>query len=634
MFPRAANTPLRLADLLIRAGAIYSMAQDRKVYRAIAIRDEWIVAVSEDPHGLDSVISAGTHVVDAPQLTILPAFEDTHNHFILAAQNSCLVPVDRAHTLAECIDLIRQRAAQTPPGEWIRTSDAWHEVNLAEKRLPTAPELDEATREHPVVVRRGGHVAVANSLALKLGGITRDTPDPQGGTIVRFPDSTPTGVLIEAPAHAPITRLVPALTFEQMVEGLRQACQEYNSYGLGTVRDPMVTRDQVPIYQTLWERGELTIRSRLMLSPTTGRGTMADKMEGIEGFGVRGGFGDDLLKLWGLKFGLDGGAEGGALDQPYVNNPGYRGHLLWSPDDLHTLTNFAVRRGWRIGTHAIGDRAVRTLLDVYEQVIKENPGLKPGTLVIEHGFLADAEQRARDIRLGVSVTVQHPLLYTLGSVLVEGWGKERTREIMPVRAWLEEGASHSARLLGLVGRQGESPHGHDRGSEACHGGFPVSLLPEVPLLFHRQAARREEFSHMLSHRRRTFDAKPQWLANGIEHGSYVAYGGPPSCFDEVGIEVVECDDTATGGARDLTQSAFDGLPVQVHRHTIPKEECRFVRIEACIHKLLEPVLRHEISRHERDPSRVQAGLFQHLAFCLLSLRDIDLETVDSFRHPV
>src|SRR6266568_1860685 len=444
MFPRAADTPLRLADLVIRAGAIYSMAQDRKVYRAIAIRDEWIVAVSEDPHGLDGVISAGTHVVDAPQLTILPAFEDTHNHFILAAQNSCLVPVDRAHTMAEFIDLIRQRAAQTPPGEWIRTSDAWHEVNLAEKRLPTAPELDEATREHPVIVRRGGHVAVASSLALKLGGITRDTPDPQGGTIVRFPDSTPTGVLIEAPAHAPVTRLVPALTFEQMVEGLRQACQEYNSYGLGAVRDPMVTRDQVPIYQALWEQGELTIRSRLMLSPTTGRGTMADSLEGIEGFSVRSGFGDDLLKLWGLKFGLDGGAEGGALDQPYLNNPGYRGHLLWSPDDLLKLTNFAARRGWRIGTHAIGDRAVRTLLDVSEQVIEENPGLKPGTLVIEHGFLADAEQRARAIRLGVSVTVQHPLLYTLGSVLVEGWGKERTREIMPVRAWLEEGASVSA----------------------------------------------------------------------------------------------------------------------------------------------------------------------------------------------
>src|SRR6266705_2115666 len=186
MFPRAADTPLRLADLVIRAGAIYSMAEDRKVYRSIAIRDEWIVAVSEDSHGLDGLITAGTLVVDDPGLTVIPAFDDTHNHLILAAQNMGLVPVDRAHTLAEFIDLIRQRAVQTPPGAWIQTSAAWHEVNLAEGRLPTAPELDEATQDHPVVARRGGHVAIANSRTLTLGGITRETPDPQGGTIVRF----------------------------------------------------------------------------------------------------------------------------------------------------------------------------------------------------------------------------------------------------------------------------------------------------------------------------------------------------------------------------------------------------------------------------------------------------------------
>jgi predicted amidohydrolase YtcJ len=432
----------RLADLLIRAGAIYSMAQDRAVYQAIAIRDEWIVAVSQGSHGLDGLIGADTRVLDAPDLTILPAFEDTHNHLMLAAQNMSLVPVDRAHTLAEFIDLLRQRAAQTPPGTWIQTSAAWHEVNLAEGCLPTAPDLDEATREHPVLVRRGGHVVVANSLALTLGGITRETPDPPGGTIIRFPDGTPTGVLIEPPAYAPVVALVPAMTPEQMVEGLRLACREYNAYGIGAVRDPWVAREQVPVYQALWERGELTVRSRLMLAPMAA--TLAERMAIIEGFGVRSGFGDDLLKLWGLKFGLDGGAEGGALDEPYVNNPGYRGHLLWNPDDLLTIINFAVRRGWKVGTHAIGDRAVRTLLDVYDQVIKENPGLGPGTLVLEHGFLADAGQRARAIRLGIPVTIQHPLLYTLGSVLLDGWGEQRTREIMPVRAWLEEGASLSA----------------------------------------------------------------------------------------------------------------------------------------------------------------------------------------------
>jgi predicted amidohydrolase YtcJ len=286
-----------LADLLIRAGAIYSMAQHRVVYQAIAIRDEWIVAVSQDPHGLDGLISAETHVLDAPDVTILPAFEDTHNHLMFAAQNMGLVPVDQANTLAEFIDLIRQRAAQTPAGTWIQTSAAWHEVNLAEGRLPTAPELDEATRDHPVLVRRGGHLVVANSLALTLGGITRDTPEPQGGTILRFSDGTPTGVLIEAPAYAPVIALVPAMTSEQLVEGLKLACRAYNAYGIGNVRDPWVAREQVPVYQALWEQGELTVRSRLMLAPMAA--TLEKSMAIIEGFGFSSGFGDDLLKLWG-----------------------------------------------------------------------------------------------------------------------------------------------------------------------------------------------------------------------------------------------------------------------------------------------------------------------------------------------
>ena len=141
---------VRLAYVIIRAGAIYSMAGDRKVYRAIAIRDEWIVAVSEDPHGLDALITIGTHVVNEPRLTVIPTFFDTHNHFVIAARNIGKVAADRAHSLAELVELIRQRAAQTPRGQWIQTQDAWHESNLTEGRLPTAPELDQATQEHPV----------------------------------------------------------------------------------------------------------------------------------------------------------------------------------------------------------------------------------------------------------------------------------------------------------------------------------------------------------------------------------------------------------------------------------------------------------------------------------------------------
>src|SRR5215467_14414194 len=198
--PRDASATVRLADSVIRAGAMYSMAADRSIYRALAIRDEWIVAVSEDPHGLDGLISAGTRVIDDPGLTILPAFDDDHNHFILAAENLGYVQADQARSIAELVELIRQRAANTPAGQWICTSTTWDESNLTERRLPTAVELDQATSERPVWVKKGGHEGVANSLALHLAGITSATADPPHGTIQRAADGTPTGVLLSTPA--------------------------------------------------------------------------------------------------------------------------------------------------------------------------------------------------------------------------------------------------------------------------------------------------------------------------------------------------------------------------------------------------------------------------------------------------
>jgi len=439
---RTTSTKPRLADIVIRAGAIHSMAADRASYRAIALRDEWIVAVSPDPHGLDDLATQGTHVLDDPTLTLLPAFFDTHNHLLEAARNFTMVPVDQAHTLAELLDLIRQRAEKTPPGEWIRTTNGWNEADLAEGRLPTAAELDSATSLHPVLVRRGGHNGIANSLALSRASITKDTPNPPGGTYGRLPDGTPNGVL-EGGAVYVIAGLIPPVSFEEQVAGLHRACQVFNSLGIAAVRDPLIQRDELLIYQAAWERGALSLRCHPMvvISPY---GTVAERIAQVEGMGVRSGFGDPWLRLWGLKFVMDGGVEGAALDAPFASRPGYTGHLNWDPDEMVAVATAAVRRGWRIGTHTAGDRATRTVLDVYERVLEANSGLPAGTLVLEHALLAPPQQRARAIRLGIPITVQHPLLYTQGAQMVKLWGAERAGDALPVRAWLSEGASLSA----------------------------------------------------------------------------------------------------------------------------------------------------------------------------------------------
>jgi predicted amidohydrolase YtcJ len=428
-------------DLLFRVGTIHTLDPALPRAQALAVRDATVIAVAPDSSGLDALVGPATRIVDAPALTLLPAFADNHNHLLEATHNLLFVPVDQARTLAAFLDLIRQRAAMTPAGAWLQTSSGWHEQQLVEQRLPTAKELDSATREHPVLVRRGGHMAVVNSLALAQAGITRETPDPPGGRLGREPDGTPNGIL-EGGAQYALLHVPPPPPAEQL-GALERLCRQFAASGIGTVRDAVVAPDGVRLCRMAAAQGQLTLRWRAMLlmSPV---GSVADRIAQLDGLGLAPGEGDDWVRVWGLKFVLDGGVDGAALDQPYVSDPAFTGHLNWEPDDLYAVVLAAVGRGWRVGTHAVGDRAVRTLLDVYERVMAAEPALPAGTLVMEHGFLADRVQRARAIRLGVAITVQPALLYGLGAEMVRQWGPERAREVMPVRAWLTDGAELSA----------------------------------------------------------------------------------------------------------------------------------------------------------------------------------------------
>jgi predicted amidohydrolase YtcJ len=171
---------------------------------------------------------------------------------------------------------------------------------------------------------------------------------------------------------------------------------------------------------------------------------MTEFLDQLEADGTRPGDGDDRLRVWGLKFVIDGGVENAALEHPYVNRAGYRGELQWDASELAEAAGLAVRRGWKVGVHAWGDRGVQATLDAFEAIMRDQPGTAPGTLVLEHAGLARRDQRARAIALGIPVTVQYPLLSGLSPALVEYWGVERTAEIFPLREWLDEGAVLSA----------------------------------------------------------------------------------------------------------------------------------------------------------------------------------------------
>ena len=436
--PRPAG-PLRL-DRLIRAGAIHSMTG--QVYRCVGLYADRIAAVSADPHGLDDLAGAGTVTVDAAGLTLLPAFSDSHEHLMEASRNTLLVPVDQAHSVAEFTGMVAAAARAAAPGAWILTSMGWHESNLAENRLPTGAELDAAAPGHPVLARRGGHLAIASSAALAAAGIGSATPDPPGGKISRLADGSPSG-LLEGGAVYQVAAFAPAPGRTELTEALRRGSAAYAALGVGTIREAMINLDELLVYQDAAEQGLLSVRVRPLIR-VGNELPEQDALDLIRGLSGRSGFGDDWLRLWGLKFVMDGGVEGGALEQPYANDPGNTGHLNWDTGVMTRVCTEAVRRGWRIGTHAAGDRAVRTVLDVYEAVATEAGDLPPWTLVIEHALLSDAAQRARVVRGGFGVTVQHALLWNMGSEMLTTWGPDRTRQVNPLTEWLAAGASLAA----------------------------------------------------------------------------------------------------------------------------------------------------------------------------------------------
>jgi predicted amidohydrolase YtcJ len=398
-----------------------------EVYRSVGLRGAEIAAVSPEPDGLDDLASAGTVLTDAGDLTLLPAFADSHEHLLEASRNTLLVPVDRARSIAEFTAMVACAARDAAPGAWIMTSMAWHESNLAENRLPTSAELDAVAPSHPVLARRGGHLAIANSAALTAAGIE--------------PGGRADGVL-EGGAVWQVAALAPAATQAELTEALGRSSAAYAALGVGTIREAMIDLEELAAYQAAAEQGKLSVRARPLIR--VGNELTADEaialIDGLPAPGV----GDDWLRLWGLKFVMDGGVEGGALEQPYTSDPANSGHLNWDPDVMTRVCTHAVRGGWRIGTHAAGDRGVRTVLDVYEAVVAATGPLPPWTLVIEHVLLSDTAQRQRTVRDGFGVTVQHPLLWNMGSEMLNTWGPERTHRVNPLDQWLAVGADLAA----------------------------------------------------------------------------------------------------------------------------------------------------------------------------------------------
>ncbi len=421
--------------LIIINARIHTMDPSRPTADAVAIYGNRVVAIGSTRE-IKSMSGPQTRVIDAHGQLVLPGFNDAHVHFLSGGFQLASVDLRDADTPEEFGDRIRRFAEKLPPGRWITGGD-WDHERWPSASLPTKELIDRYTPNTPVFVNRlDGHMSLANSVALKLAGVTRETRDPPGGLIVRDPKTgEPTGVLKDA-AMSFVWKVIPQSSFEEKLTAARAATEHAARLGVTSVQD-MSAGDDVGVYQTLLDRGELKTRI-YAISPLPA-------WERLARTGVRSHFGSDMLRVGGLKGFSDGslGSTTAFFYEPYKDAPdtrGLAGDEMFPEGAMLERVRGADRVGLQVMIHAIGDRANDSILSIYEQLVREN-GERNRRFRIEHAQHLRPQDIPRLSRDNVIASMQPYHAIDDGRWAEKRIGHERARTTYAFRTLLDAGAT-------------------------------------------------------------------------------------------------------------------------------------------------------------------------------------------------
>ncbi len=427
-------------DLVLHNARVVTLDAKNSVVEAMAIQGDRIVATGTNA-GMRALATASTKLVDAGGHMVVPGFADGHLHSKILGIGPGTVDLTPVRNMRELLDAIAAQIAKSAPGELITTTSDWHEAQIAEKRLPTRWDLDPISPNHPVVVVRGGHMYILNSSALGRFNITRDTPVPPGGKITTdAARGDITGELVDRARDLVPLPPVPERELDERLRLLREEHRRLNSLGLTSFRNPGTNILQFKDYQELWRRSELTIRISTLIRPD--RGASAEQVaRDIASWAILGRFGNPMLRFDGIKLGVDGGYEGGWMTRPYEEPHGeggtYFGLNTMPREPFMAIVRALNRLDIRPSAHAVGDAAVELVLDAYEAAHRER-SIVGRRWSIEHAFITRPDQIDRIKRLGMVVSAQSHL-YLAAPSLLQYWGRQRTEDVAPVRAWLDAG---------------------------------------------------------------------------------------------------------------------------------------------------------------------------------------------------
>ncbi len=426
----AACAPRDSADLVLRNARVLTLTGENATPSAVAIRGETIVYVG-DEQGVDDWIRKKTLVIDASALTITPGLVDAHGHLENLGRILTEPNLVGTRSIDDVVQRVREYQSRTGASDWLH-GRGWDQNDWATQVFPTWRDL-ESTNQNPVYLDRvDGHALWVNRRAMELAGITRDTPDPPGGRIIRDETGEPTGIFVDNAAdliEAHVGPVTPELTDRRIAA----AVAECNRVGLTGIHDAGTTRRVLDALRRLGERGALTLNVYCMID-SYDRSLARERLAAgpAQEFGGR-------LVMRCLKLRADGalGSRGAALLEPYSDDPDNVGLDVQAADTLLAWTEDALRAGFQVGTHAIGDRGNHVTLDVYERALA---GKKDARLRIEHCQILAPADIPRFAALGVVASMQ-PAHATSDMPWAETrLGSSRMRGAYSWRALLKSGA--------------------------------------------------------------------------------------------------------------------------------------------------------------------------------------------------
>jgi len=417
-------------DLILSNGNIHTVDGANPHAEAVAIAGGRFFAVGSNQE-IGNLSWPGVTRVDLGGRTVVPGFIDAHLHTASSGLRHLKEVNADLRSIAAIQAALRERAAKTPPGQWV-VGFMYDDTKTAEGRPLNRADLDAAAPNHPVLVNhRGGHTSYVNSRALQIADVNERTPDPQGGKFERGPDGKLTG-RVEESANAAFRGKIPnTATRAERREGVKLITKMIARSGVTSVNDPQGSPDDLAAYQDAYAEGELSVRVYSFIS----QGFISRMLPS----GARSGLGNEWVRIGAMKMVCDGSISErtARVSQPYVGRPDDFGILVRTEEQLYNDAKAAHTAGWHIGTHANGDVAIDIVLRVYERLQRETPRRDP-RFRIEHCTLINDGLVKRIKAQGVIPTPFSSYVYYHGEKMKE-YGAERLNSMFALRSFLDAG---------------------------------------------------------------------------------------------------------------------------------------------------------------------------------------------------